>query len=377
MSPIPPDEHLKAALRHAPDAQLSAPPEVSAQILAAAHRSAGARPYKLSAPPSRWLTTVLAWRRQPQATAAMATVLLAGTVGLLWRGDPPGPGRDRGPDLVAQAPAPRAPEVLPLARESVQPEPPSMRKAQTPRAMAGESAPPTEARAPRTDRTERTRATAAAAPAPAPTPTPARAAAATAERQAPFLSNNQRQTVDADAARSSAEAAASALAPAPPAALAAAPTAGPAPLTAPAAPPAPAVSIAAAATAAPTSSAAPAARAMAQPAATVRMPLALSGVQPEVQALDGWVWSTGSLWRDPDRHWMAALLQSAQGLWRPADKAAPLPGSLQLNGTGQGQVQIKLWLEPEGLLWCSAGGACLRAPLSAQQRLALLEQLAR
>ena len=85
MNPIEPDKHLQVALRHAPDANTKAPPELTAQILAAAHRSARERPSPLPEPAVEWRTRLMAWWRLPQAHAAMATVLLAGVVGLLWR----------------------------------------------------------------------------------------------------------------------------------------------------------------------------------------------------------------------------------------------------------------------------------------------------
>ncbi len=107
----PPDAHLRQALRHAPDARLQAPPELSAQILAAAHRA------KADQPPLPAGTPRLAWpwsRRWSLGTSgALASLLLAGVIGVLWRGDPPGPARERlalapAPAVVAATPAPAA-----------------------------------------------------------------------------------------------------------------------------------------------------------------------------------------------------------------------------------------------------------------------------
>lgn len=91
MNTTPPDPHLRTALRHAPDADVAAPEHVSAQILAAAHRSAAERPAQ--APVQRtWWSWAPAQRWG--ASGALATVLMAGVLGLLWHGDPPGPARD-------------------------------------------------------------------------------------------------------------------------------------------------------------------------------------------------------------------------------------------------------------------------------------------
>lgn len=113
---IEPDAHLRTALRHAPDAALQAPPELGAQIVAAAYRAAAEAPAPaVQAPkPARaswlWGST---WRLG--ASGAFASVLMAGVIGLLWRGEAPGPAAEE------VAPAAAAPLVQPAAAPSAEP----------------------------------------------------------------------------------------------------------------------------------------------------------------------------------------------------------------------------------------------------------------
>jgi hypothetical protein len=77
----PQDEHLHAALRHAPDRDLQPPAALSARILEQARRTVAPAAW-----PGRWL----AWIMKPAGSAAFASVLLAGFIGLMWRdGMPP------------------------------------------------------------------------------------------------------------------------------------------------------------------------------------------------------------------------------------------------------------------------------------------------
>jgi hypothetical protein len=119
----PPDAHLRQALRHAPDAEVQAPSELSAQILAAAHRAAADRPARAAAASRHWWPRGATWRLG--ASGAFASVLMAGVIGLLWRGEPPGPARE---DPAAAAPAaapplPSTPAAMPLAAERTLREP--------------------------------------------------------------------------------------------------------------------------------------------------------------------------------------------------------------------------------------------------------------
>ena len=97
MTDTTPDDHLRAALRHAPDGELDAPPALSAAILAAAH-SARPEPSQAAAPraepappPTRWWQRFEQWQRwQLGASGAFATLLMAGVLGLVWQdGLPP------------------------------------------------------------------------------------------------------------------------------------------------------------------------------------------------------------------------------------------------------------------------------------------------
>ena len=74
----PPDAHLRTALRHAPDADAGPSAALSGRILADARRAVAPRPWG-------WM------RGRPAGAAALASVLLAGFIGLMWRGGPPPP----------------------------------------------------------------------------------------------------------------------------------------------------------------------------------------------------------------------------------------------------------------------------------------------
>lgn len=151
----PPDAHLRQALRHAPDADLQAPGELSAQILAAAHRAAADGPPRAAAR-RPWWPWGATW--QLGASGALASVLMAGVIGLLWRGEAPGPTRE---DPTATPAAPSAePPVELSAPDSAAAEVAAAPPQHTPKAR-GRIAPvaPVDAKA-----------TAAAAPATAPPP---------------------------------------------------------------------------------------------------------------------------------------------------------------------------------------------------------------
>ena len=382
MNPIEPDKHLQVALRHAPDANTKAPPELTAQILAAAHRSARERPSPLPEPAVEWRTRLMAWWRLPQAHAAMATVLLAGVVGLLWRDEQPGPGVDRDLMPVAQAPQTAAPPPPAAPAETAQAE---LRAThQTQRAGRPELDAQSRQQAARARHHERARAAA----------TPDSAAL-----KEPAAADPMRK---ADGLDKSSETAGAAL-PAPPVAPTAVPAAAataataaiPAPVTAPAPAPAPAPALApavqvsgAANQAKPTPTSSPAA-AVPSPAAPAARMLGTQAQQPnltrltppplalDTSAVDGWTWQPGSALRQPDRAWMSALLQPAQGQWRPVGDAQPVKSSLRLERSPPGEPAQQIWLEPESLLWCVANRGCQRAPMAAQQRQTLLEGLTR
>ena len=158
------DAHLRKALQHAPDADLGAPRDISAQILAAAHRSVAER-----APPPpnrrRWWQPLHPARWG--ASGALVTVVLAGLLGLLWRDEAPGPAVDSLPPAVQPT----------VAWAPASPPPPTT------------AAAPAQARTrplvPAPAATAATAATAAAATAAAATTAEPLRAAAAAEREAP------------------------------------------------------------------------------------------------------------------------------------------------------------------------------------------------
>jgi hypothetical protein len=162
-----PDPRLVAALRHAPDADLQAPPEVTARVMAAARAAvAPARPRAFPAWPRPWALG---------ASGALASVLMAGFVAVLWRGEPP-------PEtVVASAPEPAPAPVAeppaaarPPAALAEAPSAPERRLAAPPARPAAKSAAPAPVAA---DAARRERAAADAAP-PQPTQDPRVAAAA-------------------------------------------------------------------------------------------------------------------------------------------------------------------------------------------------------
>lgn len=176
-----PDPRLRAALRHAPDADLQAPAELGARIRAAARAAVeGDRP-------PHW------WRRLWPSTplrlgtsGAFASLLLAGVIGLLWRGEPPPAAVDPRPLAIepatpAPAPAPApAPVAAPQTPPSATPLPRALPapRAEPPaaRAMAPAAATPQPPQPPQQERSEARVAesagelTASAAPAAAPPP---------------------------------------------------------------------------------------------------------------------------------------------------------------------------------------------------------------
>lgn len=312
MNELHPDPHLQAALRHAPDAHLEAPPEIAARVMAEARRAVALRPR----PPwwARW------WQRagagwMPQG--ALATLLLAGLITLLWRDDRPGP----------------APASAPIA-ESV---------AAAPGAVAAP-------------------AVAEAAPvAPAPVAAPADGA------QRPAL-----QAKAADTTRDSASAQPERRrepAPAPePAVAAAAPLPSPPPSPVP---PAPAIAIAPAPTDAAVEAASPPPRpAPAAAAAFNRMALAAAEPAPwgDPPGPDDRLLRPG-LEGDADPVWLIALSRSIAAPWQ--DTGAPAPARAPtLVWEREGAPHGRLWIERrearEWVVWCAAATAqarCQQAPL--------------
>ena len=335
---VKPDAHLRAALRHAPDADDAAPADISAQIIAAAHRSAGERPapsVRPSAAGGRW------WLQPWGASGALATVLMAGVIGLMWRGETPGPAREEvGPQQVAQAPAP-----APVPTPTPTPAP----------ATADAQATP---------------------PAPAPTPQPAatkpRVLAAAPAIKPPAKPALQPMAAEPSEAVASARDTGAAIAAAPPA---------PAALAAP--PPAPAANLRATQRAAQEQSAAAPSNA-APPAAVARLRAAAGATTaPQSpwptapQPGDQFSWQPADHLLPPDAAWLARMAELSAGRWQPLSVTPSTAEVAQLHWQRSGATVARFGFDRSSVWWCGPLTACERAPLDAAALRDLLAQLAR
>ena len=322
MNPIPPDEHLLKALRHAPDAEVVPPHEVSARILAAAHRSAAEQP--AAAATAAWRRWAAALWHRPGASAALASVLLAGFIGLLWRGEVPGPASEE----RSIQPAPAAAALR--STKSMATPVPAVTADESPSVLPAAAPRPAPANA------VVSRKASAAPPANA----PRRAAGNATPELGPLL-----QTQPAE------------IAPVQP--------------DPPAAPESPAKAELRSRPAQTT--AAPVAAAIGAAADAAQVP----PWQASTLAGDHWRWLPEGELRDPDATWWAALARVTQGRWQVAAVAQPAAGSLRLEGQRGPDRVGRLWLEPAAVLWCGASPPCQRAPLPAASRRELLDRLAR
>ena len=356
MNTIPPDEHLRQALRHAPDADVKAPQAISAQILAAAHRSAGQPPPTPTQAPRSWREGLAAWWQRPAATAAFASVLTAGLVGLLWRDGAPGPASDESPARLAPAEATRL-ASRPAPSHSSHP------VASQPQAAAAVAKPGRQA-----------------------TAMPA-AAGATAEL-AETAATPQRREIAPRRAKDLSEMTAAVQRQPQPAAIAPVEPdrqvqPAPAVRTEAQSPPALAqVPAAAAPAAAPPAAPRLELRAAAREiTAPLNATAADAGPGPPWQGGpavgDEWRWPAGGALRAPDGEWWLTLARATQGRWHLSTDAAPAAGAAQLDWLRNGARVGSLWFEAASVLWCGAAPPCHRAPLSAERRRELLEQLAR
>lgn len=365
---LPPDEHLRAALRHAPDAALQAPHEVSAQILAAAHRAAAEAPPAPAAPKKPW------WAfRSPLrlgASGAFATVLLAGVVGLVWRGQQaPGPQTEAAQE--AAAPVVAAPVVEPqpaatsspaadvVPRNAAAPEPPPKPAAPAPvlRQQAAEQA------LARADALQRD-AQATAARLQEATREESRRNADLKVQERARLAKEAKEEVAPPPLRGLAQEAAPAVAavPAPPAAATPSPP-----------PPAPAPAAVAEARA-------PAPAAAGRSALTGQLMARPRPAAPWMDALAAGAavqWKVDGEARAPTSSWLYALAEQTQGRWRAT--ANPQPGSGDSIVQWQrGELLLgRLWLGDERVLWCDAQGRCEEAALDAGVGPVLRKGLAR
>lgn len=315
------DAHLQAALHHAPDRDLAAPDAVSARILAQAR---AAVPARAAASQPGWVERWFGWMSRPVAAGAFGTLLIAGFVGLMWRGGPPPeamPGADReAPAAAAPAPAP-APAATPAPAPAAVAEQAAVPPAPMP------AAPPPERRA-------------AALPAPAPAAKEVARPSAVGATAADAAAN--KTAAPAGPAPATAPAPAPAVAPAPP----------PAPAPAPAA--APALAAAPAAAAAPTPAAAPAA---ALPRAALRQRSDAAAFDPLVPALAVLAQSPGS----PLQARLQRLQQRLASPWVPGG-APPVDGGETVSDA-QGQRLGRLWVTGPVILWLDPDGNLWRATL--------------
>lgn len=353
MNELPPDPHLQAALRHAPDAGVEAPPEIAARVLAEARRA-------VAAPPARrwwarwWPAAGTGWMPQ----GAFATLLLAGLIALLWRDDRPGPTVEPGP--VAQSPGPElgraaAPATAEVAAVASAP-------------MAAPAAPPQDraaarARAPAAAQSdagrEATRLSKAA---------DAAQAARAADAAQPVQTTRAEQAAKSEQTERRLEAAPT---PAPPPPAPPPPAPPPAP-PAPPAPPPPAVAMAPAPAGPAMEAASPPPRAAPAAAALNRMALAAPGPAPwgdppgtaDRLLRPGLEAGAGSV----DANWLDTLTRSIASPWRDAGTTPPA-GVPTLVWEREGGAYGRLWIERREarnwVLWCAAGAEtrCQQAPL--------------
>lgn len=335
-----PDEHLRAALRHAPDADQQAPPDVSAQILAAAHRAAAEPVPRPSAPTPRTSRWAPWWRGHPLrlgASGALASVALAGVLTLVWQGGAPGPAAEhaQGDSAPAVATAPTAAPTPPAA------------------AVLPASVAPPSAQRPALSRVH--------PPAPA-TPLPPKAAGGSADAM--------RTLHQADSAALAAPRPALIQAPAaPPPSTTAAAAPAPAPV-APPLPPAESAVAGAPATASPERRGAmppPAPAAAAAPAPLFARALSAAPSQAPWAALlaasTGATWLIDGLAVPLDADWLRALDRLTVAGWTPAASVAPEPDALQLQWLQGGVPAALLWLGRTQAGWCAPPAACQTAQL--------------
>ncbi len=385
MNDIDRDARLLAALRHAPDADLAPPSHLGAQIVAAAHRASAevASP----APPRRggWLGGPFGRPWSLGASGALATFALAGVLGLLWRGERPGPAIEAAAEADAASAAPAAARPAASADAGAVAFGPAPAAAPTPMKAAAQAAhqaaPAAAVRAP------------VPAPEPAPVPTTAPVTApptaalkdsvAPAEADADKLRKAELNRQEAsmsrrlreDALRQAAAAPASPTATAPAGRLADAMTSGSAVAAATAPPAAPAATSVAAPPVpvlAPAASVAAAREtrairaAPANQAAIMAAPLPVAPWMDALAAGNRVRWRVNGQARSPTSSWLYALADQTQGRWRPANSSQPRPDDAEVQWLSGDQLLGRLWLGQGRVLWCDAQGRCEEAELDAE-----------
>ncbi|MET0334280.1 MAG: hypothetical protein ABW190_08400 [Rhizobacter sp.] len=357
------DPHLRQALRHAPDAQLEAPPALGDFILKEAR--AKARDPKPASPPSRgWAAQTWDWLARPAVATGFAGVMAATLVGLMWWDQPMDEALPRSP-VPAAAPAPATAEIA------------SAPGVTTPSAAADaikppEPAPLREAAAPRARELARK-------PAPVAGPAPAREEPAAAKKDDARADMAQRNTPKAAEQATVPPPVATSPAPATAAAPAPAPVAPAAPPPAPAAAhyaPAPVTADTAPAGAAAAKSEEQKLKRSATPAdasprtAGARIQLNESRRQAEAEAYTRvasvraaiaaeparWTWQRGGSTAQPMNDaiyaWLAQLDAAANTRWQARtarETAAPIGRELTL--LRDGQVMHRWQFTDAGVLW--------------------------
>ncbi|MET4578652.1 hypothetical protein [Ottowia thiooxydans] len=199
------DARLAKALEHAPDAHMHPDAAIRASILNAA--GAAVKPVPSQKPKSggwwSWWRGEGEQRSRMPWNAALASVLVAGFVTLMWQGEPVPEARlDSEPVPQAEAPAVASPE--PEAKESVQNQPAPDKPAIGEAASAAPS-PEAKIRAPATGPAMKkpapptpvlTPSPPSAAPAPAPAPAPDAAAPAKTLERSPAQSDDSAATAE-------------------------------------------------------------------------------------------------------------------------------------------------------------------------------------
>lgn len=428
---MPADEHLRHALRHAPDAGSEAPAHVSAQIIAAGYRAAAEQAPALPAAAAQ-RTQRPPWRLG--ASGALASVAMAGVIGLLWRGEPPpavAPGvasevAAAAPVASAMQPNQPQPAAAPVRteagvaqqnprEEAVQRE----RRASSQRAAAAEAAAaPAKTGATRAATVDAGAARMAQAQAGA---TRTAAAEAGAARMAAIQSDPAApEKARAQVSPPAAQAAPPSVALPPPPAAPARPGAPPTPVAETNAPdtppdrptvPAPtAIAITASATpaAAATATRAPIAAnadkaaageaAVGEAAPPPLLRSVLSGARALQDTSPGramrtaprpdapWMaalaeggavqwWVQGQV-REAPSGWLMALAAQASGRWQPASQTTGA-GETVVEWRRDGTLLGRLWLNDERVLWCGPASACEQAVLAPETGATLRRTLPR
>lgn len=315
----PRDAHLLAALRHAPDHDAAPPAALSAQILAQA-RQAVAGPAQPAAAGlvERWLS---GWSR-PVMAGAFGSLLIAGFVGLMWRGGPP-------PEAMPGAESPMPP-AAPAAAEPPATRPASHRAMPTPVPAAPEAQPATATQE---------NAARPVPQAPAAVPAPASPAAQALPSPAPVAAAAPAPTAKARAAESTADAA---------------PVA--APVAAPALPPMPAAPLSPPAAALPSPSALGDSAAAGTRSSATR--LAAAPADPLAAPLAALSDAADAAWRDR----LIALRRQAQGRWLRTDPLPADAGVVVPDATGR--ALGRLLVLPGRIVWQGADGQAWQALLT-------------